>query len=308
MAAPSVCPSVPPHVPVLLESCFGHLRNQTFMAPYAHLMQVFSHCMHQGGVGFEKATCIWLSCFAELEGPGLTMLRGIFAICGLGGCCVLPGGAPGRLPGGRHKQRLGRDQSHPLHAQELLPPGFTFLMLAWLLEHGPAAHAAGTAGGRFLLCLFEGRHGLDGMPEGSWRAPCMAAGVWHIAVADNLETMVDFERKIVQIRFDLGPTFEIGKLLQEVYSLSGLQPAGLVGVCCSPPCKTYSRLDQTNNCYRDHHMPSHPAKQPGSTNYKPAMAEVAHHADNTVGNLLRQLPGLGLAGMEASSPFFGQTE
>ena len=40
MAAPSVCPSVPPHVPVLLESCFGHLRNQTFMAPYAHLMQV----------------------------------------------------------------------------------------------------------------------------------------------------------------------------------------------------------------------------------------------------------------------------
>ena len=136
----------------------------------------------------------------------------------------------------------------------------------------------------------------------------MAAGVWHIAVADNLETMADFERKIVQIRFDLGPTFEIGKLLQEVYSLSGLQPAGLVGVCCSPPCKTYSRLDQTNNCYRNHHMPSHPAKQPGSTNYKPAMAEVAHHADNTVGNLLRQLPGLGLAGMEASSPFFGQTE
>ena len=38
------------------------------------------------------------------------------------------------------------------------------------------------------------------------------------------------------------------------------------------------------------------------------MAKVAHHEDNTVQNLLRQLPGLGLDGMEASSPFFGQTE
>ena len=136
----------------------------------------------------------------------------------------------------------------------------------------------------------------------------MAAGVWHAAVADNLETMVDFEKKIVQIKFDLGPSFELGRLLQEIYSLSGLAPAGLVGVCCSPPCKTYSRLDQTNNIYRDHHLPGHPVKQPGSTNYRPAMAEVAHHADNTVQNLLCQLPGLGLAGMAASSPFFGQTE
>ena len=43
LAAPAVQPSVPAHVPVLLESCFGHLRNQPFMAPYAHLMQV--RCM-----------------------------------------------------------------------------------------------------------------------------------------------------------------------------------------------------------------------------------------------------------------------
>ena len=136
----------------------------------------------------------------------------------------------------------------------------------------------------------------------------MAAGVWHIAVADNLETMVDFEKRIVQIKLDLGPSFGLGRLLEEIYSLSGLVPAGLVGVCCSPPCTTYSRLDQTNNIYRDHHLLGHPVKQPGSANYRPAMAEVAHHADNTVKNLLRQLPGLGLAGMEASSPFFGQTE
>ena len=126
---------VPEWVPCLLESCFGNLRHQRYMQPYAHLMQVFSHYLCGGGAGYEKATCIWLSCFDSILGGGaLKELRGCLPICGLHAYCRLPNGTPGQTNGtGKHKIRLGRDQSHAKAVQELLPLGFCMGILAWFL-------------------------------------------------------------------------------------------------------------------------------------------------------------------------------
>ena len=119
---------------------------------------------------------------------------------------------------------------------------------------------------------------------------------------------------------DLGPDFTTAEVLRAVFYVSGLCPAGLVGVCASPPCTTFSTLDfnQTqNNIYRDHgpssgpRLPgfnkpgaaSHPAKVDGSWG-----AGVAQHADAMVVNLLAQFPAFRLATRGIDHPYYGCTE
>ena len=290
---------VPDNVPVFLESCFGVLRRQAYMQGLAHLMRVFNQCMYSPTRGWAKATCMWVSCASELEGEALIGFNKLFLTCQ--GKCGNVGSK------GKHKVVLGRDQSHPLATQEELPGGFCRLALAWMLTLGPAA--ATLVGPTWLLCLYEG------LPVGSWQGACSEHGVWHVALSWDQPTHVDWENKTVKIQMDLGPDFTIEKVLRAVFVVSGLCPAGLCGVCASPPCTTFSTLDfnQTqNNIYRDHGScsgpqmpgaPSHPAKQDGSWG-----ARVAQHADAMVINLLAQCPSFTRATRAITHPYYGCTE
>ena len=155
-----------------------------------------------------------------------------------------------------------------------------------------------------MLCLFEGRVGATGLPEGSWRGPCADEGVWHIAVANNIATSVDWQRRRAQVNWGLGPGFTLEPLLHEIYRLTGLAPACFLAVCCSPPCRTFSKLDHGNKKFRDHNKPGHPVKQPGSHNFNAANAAIAHHADATIKNLIVQLPGLQATQVPEGSELF----
>ena len=291
---------VPPSLPVLLENCQGHLHKQAFMEGLAHDMLMFDHCMHQESFGFQKTTCLWLSCFHEINEAGGQPLKDLWEIYRM---CMMPVPCRHRKVTqrvrqgvfenlvGPHRLTIGGKQNQTINAKEQIPPGFCTSMIDWLLKHAPVPKVP--RGCWALLCLFEGRtNELTNKPEGSWRAPCGDKDLWHIAVANNLETGVDIQKKQVQICWDLGPGFELVELLQELYRVVGLTPDCLLAICSSPPCKTYSKLDQGNDMYRDHDKPRHPVKVPGSTNWNQKNADAAHQADATIINLISQLPGL----------------
>ena len=146
----------------------------------------------------------------------------------------MPNGTPGRVNGtGKHKIRLGRDQAHAKAVQELLPLGFVLGMLSWFLTWGPSALKA--TGTKWLLCLWEG------LEPSSWQPACAHAGIWIVKVALSLQgppsrsgpcIRVCRQSKVVRIQLDLGPDFQIASLLQWVYAHSGLEPTGLVAICC----------------------------------------------------------------------------
>jgi hypothetical protein len=128
----------------------------------------------------------------------------------------------------------------------LLPKALCLAIIDAMLAMNPAMGVC------WVLSLYEGVGSFS-------KAAADRPNVWSIQFSNNHQTGVDNQQCIVKINYHLDKNTTLKHLYKIVWHVTGLTPATLIGVTCSPPCNTTTMM---KNAHRSSKADGYTAQSP----------------------------------------------
>jgi hypothetical protein len=145
-----------------------------------------------------------------------------------------------------HQHGNMRDNEKDKNKRSLLPKLLCLAIVDSMLAQNPHMSVC------WVLSLYEGVGSFS-------KATAERPNVWSIQISNNHQTGIDNQRRIVKINYHLNQHTTLQQLYKIVWHVTGFTPATLIGVTCSPPCNTTTRM---KNAHRSSKAEGYVAQSP----------------------------------------------